>query len=226
MKFLKHWKKVVFSGLLVAALAVGATAAFAQGPSDNESNGPGFGRGFGRHGHHGFGGPRGGGDRGEFLAEELGITVEELEAARQTAREKALQQALDDGRITQEQFDLIKAKEALKDYIDREAIMAEALGMSAEELEAALADGTRMRDLLDELGLDSATVREAMQEAHAAAIQQAVEDNVITQEQADQLQDGPGKGGFGGRRGGRGFGGQRGPQNQGSQGFGPGAGSL
>jgi hypothetical protein len=176
----------------------------------------GEGRGFGPGGP-GFHGPRGGDngsiDQQALLAEALGISVDELTAAQQEAHEAAIQQALDEGLITQEQVDLMQAHEALKDYIDREALMAQALGISVDELQAAREEGKSMRELIDELGLDQAQVAEALQAAHEAAIEQAVADGVITQEQADLLQSEPGPGmgrpGFGGKGGFGGFGGPR-----------------
>jgi hypothetical protein len=163
-------------------------------------------------GHPGKG-PRGGFgedldiDPQALLADELGISVETLQEAQDAAKEAGLAQAIEEGWITEDEADLIQAKQALKDYIDKETLMAEALGISVEDLEAAKEDGTRIRDLVEELGLDMETVRENLEAAHQAAIEAAVEDGVITQEQADQLGEfdhkgprghGPGRG-FGGR---------------------------
>jgi hypothetical protein len=53
--------------------------------------------------HPGFGGS----DMQALLAEELGISVEELEAAQQAAFEAAVAIAVDEGKITQEQADQI-----------------------------------------------------------------------------------------------------------------------
>jgi hypothetical protein len=76
--------------------------------------------------------------------------------------------------------------------------------MTVEELQAAYEQGKSLSDLLSEQGLDAVTVRENMQAAHEAALAQAVEDGVITQEQADEMSGrmsvgGPGMRGFGGR---------------------------
>jgi sulfur carrier protein ThiS len=142
-------------------------------------------------------------DMQALLAEALGIEVEELEAAQQAANEAAIQQLLDQGQLSEEQADLASAANVLKSYLDREAFVAEALGISVADLKAAVAEGQTLSDLLDEQGLDSATYRENLAAAEQAAIAQAVEDGVITQEQADQLQErGPGRFGFGPGRGG------------------------
>ncbi|MFO7682645.1 MAG: hypothetical protein R6X34_21620 [Chloroflexota bacterium] len=156
-------------------------------------------------GMRGFGMERNGrldqSDHKELLVAELGITVEELEAAQATAREAALAQALADGLITQEQIDMMAAAQALRDYIDHDAILAEALGVSAGEVTAAKDAGT-LRDLIQASGLTAEEIGAALQTAHETALAQAVADGVITQEQADSLQTMPGSGGLGGMRGG------------------------
>jgi hypothetical protein len=177
-------------------------------------------------GHKGFGffgfhrGPKGVAgestiDENALLADALGISVEKLQAARDEANQAAIEQAIAEGLITQEQADEMQARKDLQSYLNRNSLLAQALGMTVEELETAYADGKTPSDLLSESGLDAATVREKLQEAHANALAQAVEDGVITQEQADEMQDGPGlggRGGFGGPgQGGRGkFGGRGG----------------
>ncbi len=52
-------------------------------------------------------------DMDALLAEALGISVEQLNQARQKAAEIALDQAVANGKLTQEQADLIKARRAL-----------------------------------------------------------------------------------------------------------------
>jgi hypothetical protein len=211
----KWLKGFVISGLAVVALAGGlmlaVTPVFAQA-DDAEPAAPNQGwmqrggeeRGLWEGGFHG----RRGGERGAeqiALAEELGISVEELQAAQQAVREQALADAVAAGRITQEQADLMTAANVLRTAIDREAILAQALGLNVEDVAAAREDGT-LRQLTDEI--DREELRTRMQEATDAAIAQAVVDGVITQEQADQLAEGDkGFGGFPGgghRRGARG----------------------
>jgi hypothetical protein len=82
--------------------------------------------------------------------------------------------------------------------------LAEALGLSVEELQAAREDGT-LRELIAGLDLDRTEMQERMQAAHEAAIDRAVADGVITREEADALQAAKGERGFGkGMRGHRG----------------------
>ena len=89
------------------------------------------------------------GERDSLLADALGITVEELQAARETARQAGIEQAVAEGLITQEQADEILSgernrfrgkragKRGLGHTIDREALLADALGITVEELQAA-----------------------------------------------------------------------------------------
>jgi hypothetical protein len=170
------------------------------------------GKGFGRWamGPRGFGGPMGRGfkgvsgsaiDENALLANALGITVEELNAAREEANQAAIDQALEEGLITQEQVDQMRAREEqmqarqdLQSYLDRNTLLAKALGMTVEDLQAAQAEGKSLSTLMAEKGLDAATVRENLQAAYEAAIAQAVEEGAITQEQADAIKDSTGWG--------------------------------
>ena len=108
------------------------------------------------------------------------------------------------------------------------AAAAEALGLTADDLQAQLWGGKTLADLADEKGVDIADVQAAVEQAlieeTRAAIEQAVTDGTLTQDKADWLIEGlnagywgPGvKGDFGlgigpGGRGGRhGFGGPMG----------------
>ena len=107
------------------------------------------------------------------FADALGITVEELDAAREIAKDAAIEQALADGKITEEQVAMMEAREALKDYIDKDAMMADVLGISVAELEAAKEDGQRIPDLLEKLGIAEETFKADVQAAQEAALQQA-----------------------------------------------------
>ena len=65
--------------------------------------------------------------------------------------------------------------------------IAEALGLTLDELNAELAAGKTPFVIAQEKGIDFAKVQEAMQAAHAEALKQAVEDGKLTQEQADWM---------------------------------------
>lgn len=153
----KHstWTRWLVTGLAVAAIAVAALAiapltSFAQ--TDSGSDAPAtptapeesaapkaFGRGDMRGSMHAdmpmFGGF---GERGAmmeehqaYLAEALGITVAELQAAQEEAHAAMIAQAVEDGVITQEQADLMAAGRAFRAY------MADADAQSAADALAA-----------------------------------------------------------------------------------------
>jgi hypothetical protein len=152
----------------------------------------------------------------EDLAEALGITVDELTAAREEAKTAALEQAVAGDLITQAQADEILSGDSTslrhgrwsswlsENGVDYQAYLADALGISVEELQAArseafitninqaVADGTITQERADlilgrrSLTQDS-TFQSAMQTAFEAAVNQAVASGVITQAQADQI---------------------------------------
>jgi len=190
------WPILLAGSLLVLLVGLMTTIVLAQtampeagaATEDESTTGRGLRLhgGFGRHG--GFG-HFGGGRNEENLAEELGIAVEELQAARDRAYAASVAEAVADGRITQEQADDLLARHALKATIDQKVLMAEALGVTVEELETTLADGT-LADLMAKKGIDAATLRTNMQAAYEAAVARAVADGVITQAQADEVLSG------------------------------------
>ncbi|MBK8985887.1 MAG: hypothetical protein IPM39_07360 [Chloroflexi bacterium] len=199
-------KQTAHAAIIAQAVADGLLT---QDQADAMLNGE-----FGRHDGFGFGGRGyglGSADHATYLAEALGISVEALNAAQEAARAAARQQALDEGLITQEQLDLITAAQTLKDATDQDAIMAEILGVTVEEFQAAR-EARTVQDLVDAAGLTQAELITAVQAAHQAALQQAIADGLITQEQADALSSGRGFGldGLGGGRGNGGHGGMRG----------------
>jgi len=175
------------------------------------SKGFGFGHGFGGRGL----------DRGvdfdALLADALNISVDELQTARTKAHHARIDAAVASGELTQEQADQMQAMQALRGYIDREFLSAQALGLAVDELQAARQAGKSMADLLTEKGLTQAEYEEAYQAAYEAAVAKAVTDGIITQEQADEilsktgLLGGPGNFGRGGPGGG-GPGGPGGPR--------------
>ncbi|MBP8000736.1 MAG: hypothetical protein KA314_07270 [Chloroflexi bacterium] len=202
----------------------GGQGMMANGGQGMMANGsPGFGRGMGLI------------DMKSIIAEALGITVEELDTAQAAGQRlpelvaelgldmdtvqanivaglsEAINQAVTEGTITQEQADLMLARLEMRtlahDLIDMQAIVADALGITVEDLLAAHADGQYLPELVDELGLDLATVQADIQAEREAAINQALADGLITQEQADWLLShgghaGMGYGGGQGHRGG------------------------
>lgn len=204
----RKWSFLVIAALsvllvgLMASIALAQTATPETETEDNATQADGLSlRGL----HHGFM-SSGSSAHDEYLAEALGITLEQLQAARRTAMAAYLADAVTAGDITQEQADLALAKYALRDVIDQKALLAEALGMTTEELEAALDGGQSLSDLMTAAGMDADTLQTNLQAAYEAAVARAVADGVITQAQADAvLAQDTNFGLFGGHgRGGRG----------------------
>ncbi len=261
MKNNKNRKPIVWGVILVLVLAIGVTAAFAQTndnpdvpavevPAEDGTLPPAqpFAHGEGNGRSNPNNGPRG--DRGndsEALADALGITVEELEAAKEGVRTAAIEQAVADGLITQEQADQILSGEGRgfmprggqNSEIDFEALLADELGISVEELQAAqeavraaqleqaIEDGLITQEQADMMAarkavneyVDREALQEMMQDAYETAVQQALDNGDITQEQADQLLSNETNFGPGGLGGQRGQGRPGGPGGRGGHGF-------
>jgi hypothetical protein len=176
-----------------------------QAQADALKSGTGLGRGL-----HGFVfGPDSSLDQESLLADALGITVEQLSAAREQAQSARLAQAVADGVITQEEADQMAARQALQAYIDPQTIMVDALGISTETLQTYQDDGLTLSEILAQTGQTASEYVAARQAAYETYVQKAVSDGVITQAQADQaILDGA-RGPFGGHGKGGGFGGMR-----------------
>jgi hypothetical protein len=153
-------------------------------------------------------------DYDALLANALGISVDELDAAKTQAQDQMLADAVANGELTQDQADLIKARQALQSYLDPDALFAQALGITTDQLQSYRDEGLSLSEILDEVGKTATEVRDAEQAAFEEALQQAVSDGVITQAQADQILANGFRGlggfgcpgGFGGSRGRGGFG--------------------
>jgi len=170
MKLSKNRIAALVSVAAVAAFALVFAVAAPQTASAH--GGPG---GFSRGGTKA---PRmAGPSQDTYLADALGITAEELQAAQRQAVEAGIDQAVEDGLITEAQAELIKEHGSRfmgmigkfgrfggsAATIDHQALLADALGISVEELQDAQA------------------------EAKDAALAQAIEDGKITQEQVDRM---------------------------------------
>jgi hypothetical protein len=65
--------------------------------------------------------------------------------------------------------------------------VADALGLTPDELSAELNSGKTLAALAEEKGLDRAALVAELESAHQAGLAQAVTDGVLTQEQADAM---------------------------------------
>ena len=219
----RKWSLVLIAALSVLLIGLLASVVLAQTatPEAETENSATPADGLSLRGLHHGSMSSGRGAHDEYLAEALGITVEQLAAARRQATAAYLADAVTAGDITQEQADLMLARVALSGVIDKQALLAEGLGMTVEELTAALDGGQSLSELMTAQGIDADTLQTNVQAAYASAIARAVTDGVITQAQADAVlaQETNGFGlfgghGFGGRGGGHG-GGHRGHHGRG-----------
>ena len=180
-----------------------------------------------------------GGYSNEDLADALGITVDELSAARQEAKNAAIDQAVEQGLITQAQADQLKESGFAFPFaghwggwlsqngIDWDVLLADALGISVDELQAASQQAHNARidqavangAITEEQGelmkgryalFSSESFRSAMGSAFESAVEQAVTAGVITQAQADLILERVNAGSLGGLPGLGGFEGGRG----------------
>jgi hypothetical protein len=218
---------------VVGALAVGAALglfaynlAYAQESTPEAPSSPPFSKGM-----EGY---VPGGLIHEDLADALGISEDELDTAIQSANEAALEQAVQSGLITQDQADQLRERGLsaklfgrmggwpLRAGIDYQALLAEALGISPDELREAytqafetrisraVEEGTISPEQADLIGghyalANSESFQTAMRSAFEAAVNEAVANGTITQAQADQILDHAAGMKFGGFGFGRGF---------------------
>ncbi|MBT3669653.1 MAG: hypothetical protein HON98_00095 [Chloroflexi bacterium] len=171
------------------------------------------------------------GERLNEIAAEYGYEGEEFTALVEEVHAAATEAAVSQGLITQEQADLFADRPKLggpgqnskmggppgqgdfeegplHDYMS--AAIADAFGITVEELEAAHEAGTPLHELVD---MDIEEVQEIMQAAKDSAIEQALADGVITEEELGKFGNNGGFCGPGGR-GGEGFP----PRNNGANG--------
>ena len=150
------------------------------------------------------------GTRMSDLLDAAGLTAAEFQAALEAAIPGIVEQALADEAITQEQADFIlenglrffhwrggpggpggfygfglEGDGVLQPYV--EAAVADILGISVEDLQAAKDNGTRMPELLENAGLTVDEFQAAMEEAVPGIVEQALSGGVITQAQADTM---------------------------------------
>lgn len=134
---------------------------------------------------------------------DIGVTIDELKAAQEAVKATRLSELVEEGYLTEDQLSMIEAQQALKEYIDREALMAdaaEALGIELPDPETALERGFApwaLMEQLEEQGITMQDVMEAVQAAYEDAVNQAVSDGVIDGDQAELILEND----FGGMRG-------------------------
>jgi hypothetical protein len=227
-------RRLVYVGMgifLALAVVVGAAVTFAQSGDDGADATPVPEEVPSQEGDaesttsdedwHGFRGEAMGafGDgEDQYLADALGITADELQAAYEEAWAAAVQQAVDDGLITEAQAEELlnnggrfhgKFGLSFAGGTDQNTFLADALGISVDELQAARLEAyqARLQAMVDagyltqeeadlmagqkavQTYVDRDAVSSALQEAYEAAIDSALQAGAISQAQADQLRE-------------------------------------
>lgn len=236
---MNKWTKIALAAVaLMMISALTLTPTFAQEtPSDSdnptvEERIRNFARkNFNRWHRGAHDGQRGMGQQAEVVAEALGITVADLQAAREEGKSldallaeqemdretfeanlkvaaiARINQKVEDGDLTQERADAMieriengefrmkgrgigkgrghghHGKRGMGQQAD---VVAEALGLTVEDLRAAREEGKTLADLLEEQGLDEETLQANLKAGAIAKVNQLLEDGEITQEKADK----------------------------------------
>jgi hypothetical protein len=160
------------------------------------------------------------GERFYDIAAEAGYEGEDFFALMDQVHAAVVEEALAQGLITEEQAGMMSqgpgrggfgpggmggtGDGVLHDYIT--SALADALGISADDFIARRTAGETLVEIAASLGIDTSSLPDLLQSAHQAALDKALADGVITQDQYDQFQQGRqgGPGGMGGRPGGMG----------------------
>lgn len=187
---MRRFWKIAGIATLVAVLAVGAigAVALAQEGSDDSS-----GWNFRERLH-------------QAIASILGISVEEYETAVDTAQGQVLEEAVADGWLTQEQADRMQERMNLapgphpmgRGFPGGRgawgmrgnslfSVAAEELGMEWSDLMAELQEGKSIAEVAREKGVDPQTIADAYLVQVAESLADAVENERITQKQADSM---------------------------------------
>lgn len=138
---------------LTSAYTAARAAAIEQAVADGlltQEQADSLNSGTGRFGGRGFG-PIGKGadDQGALLAEQLGITVDELQAAQTTANDARLAAAVEAGQITQEQADMMQAQHALRQYLSQEDVQASLQSAYTDAVQQAVTAGAITQEQAD-----------------------------------------------------------------------------
>ncbi len=170
-------KRVLMIAAAVVVLAAGAVAVGGAATSAQEGDGP-LGTFLGR------------------VADKLGISEEEFEVAIDEARTELIDEALAEGRLTEEQAE--RARESdfpfrarfrgageHKGYVKEAA--AQVLGMSQEELKDELKDGNSLAEIVEGQGITVDDFKVELLNQLQALLDSDVADGTLTQEQADRI---------------------------------------
>jgi hypothetical protein len=139
----------------------------------------------------------------EAIADLLGISVEEYDAAIETAQTQVIDEAMAEGWLTEDQAERLQERfdEGFGEGFDRGMmpkglprqggqlvpVAAEELDMTVRELMAELQDGKSIADVAEEAGVDPQTITDAFLAQLTEKLDASVEEGRITQKQADWM---------------------------------------
>ncbi|MEW5762282.1 MAG: Fis family transcriptional regulator [Bacillota bacterium] len=137
----------------------------------------------------------------EKFASALGVDKDKVVAAAKEAGKQVVDEAVQQGKMTPEQAARIKNEIDQGQFFPcpfprhgaarlggpRLDALAQALGMTADELKAELKQGKKISDIAKEKGLTEEQLRQKVVEAKIQAIQQAAKEGKIPQDRADEM---------------------------------------
>jgi hypothetical protein len=140
------------------------------------------------------------------VADILGITVEEYDAAVDQAQTQVVDEAVAEGQITEDQAEMMKQRmedgpmpgkrgmgfggrgfAPMGGPNDMISIAAEELALSVSDLRDAIQDGKSITDLAAEQGVDIEVIEDAVLAGVSEKVAEAVGEGRITQEQGEQM---------------------------------------
>ncbi|MHB8916689.1 MAG: DUF2680 domain-containing protein [Desulfocucumaceae bacterium] len=140
------------------------------------------------------------------LAANLGMDQDKVVAALDATKKQMLDEAVQQGRITQEQADKMAAgknvgpgmfggfngkmhdrKQGFKDFGRNNGDMAKILGITEDELKSELQSGKKMQQILADHGVTAEQFHQQMLEIKKEALSKAVSEGKLTQEQYDKM---------------------------------------
>ncbi len=138
----------------------------------------------------------------EAIARNLGISVEEYDAAVETAQQEVIDEAVAEGWLTEDQAERMRERMEEGDmpwikgrnsrFVRRAAghsitTVAETLDMTPQELLAELRDGRSIAEIAAEQGVDTQTIVDALMDQLREKLDEAVANGRLTQERADWI---------------------------------------
>jgi len=137
------------------------------------------------------------------LASEKGMTVEEFRVMMQEAREEAIALGVKNGTISQEQADRLNSRgDLLREngmgfgrglfgegllHDEMMTVLAGELGLTVDDLNTKLEAGETIADLASDKGMTVVEFRQMMLDARTEALDLAVKNGTLTQEQVDWM---------------------------------------